>query len=191
MLNTHHHGDHTGGNEALLAANAEILLHKNARANMAAGKQPGIPRITFADEAQVFAGGKEVIARHVGRGHTNGDAMIYFPSERVLHTGDMFTANAPFTDYNAGGSIKEWDKTLQKTLAWDFDTVIPGHGPVVKKADLVKYAQGLTEIRNRVQKACAGGASTALDRLDLKDMGLNTAGAFARGFPAMCQELAQ
>jgi len=48
---------------------------------MVAGKQPGLPRITFADETQVFAGGKEVVARHVGRGHTNGDAMIYFPSE--------------------------------------------------------------------------------------------------------------
>src|SRR5205085_6315477 len=78
VLNTHQHGDHTGGNEALLAANAEIIIHKNARTNMAAAEMPGIPRITFSEESQVFLGGKEVVARYLGRGHTNGDAVIYF-----------------------------------------------------------------------------------------------------------------
>src|SRR3954470_130070 len=68
VLNTHHHGDHTGGNKALLAASAEIIIQKNARANMAAGKQPGIPRITFNDESQVFLGGEEVQAHYLGRG---------------------------------------------------------------------------------------------------------------------------
>ena len=97
ILNTHQHGDHTGGNEAMMAASAEIIIHKNARANMLAGKMPGLPRITFADETQVFLGGKEVLARHIGRGHTNGDAVVYFPSERVLHTGDLFVnGGAPF-----------------------------------------------------------------------------------------------
>ena len=94
VLNTHQHGDHTGGNEALLAAHAEIVIHKNARANMVTNKQPGIPHITFSDETQVFLGGKEVLARHLGRGHTNGDAVIYFPSEHVLHTGDLLVADA-------------------------------------------------------------------------------------------------
>jgi cyclase len=191
VLNTHQHGDHTGGNAGLLAANAEIVIHKNARANMAEGKMPGLPRITYADEAQVFAGGKEVIARHVGRGHTNGDALIYFPSERVLHTGDLFTNGTPFVDYNAGASIKEWDKTLQKALAWDFDKVIPGHGPVVLKADLAKYVQSIAEIRNRVQKACAGGVSTAMERIDFKDLGLTASANFGRSLPRMCQELTQ
>src|SRR5215470_12552345 len=99
VLNTHQHGDHTGGNAAMFAANAEILIHKNARANMAKAEMPGIPRITYNDEAQVFLGGREVVARHFGRGHTNGDAMIYFPSERVLHTGDLFVNGTPFVDY--------------------------------------------------------------------------------------------
>ncbi len=136
VINTHQHGDHTGGNEAMLAANAEILIQKNARANMVTNKMPGQPRITFTDESQVFLGGKEVVARHVGRGHTNGDAVVLFPSERVLHTGDLFVVGTPFCDTNNGGSIKEWDQTIQKILAMDFDTVIPGHGPVSKKADL-------------------------------------------------------
>lgn len=141
VLNTHQHGDHTGGNEALLAANAELLIHKNARANMVTSKQPGIPRISFADEAQISLGGKDVVARHFGRGHTNGDAMIYFPSEKVIHTGDLFVQGAPFCDIANGGSIVDWDKTIGKALALDFDTVIPGHGPVVKKADLLKWIE--------------------------------------------------
>ncbi|MBZ5625298.1 MAG: MBL fold metallo-hydrolase [Acidobacteriia bacterium] len=191
VLNTHQHGDHTGGNEALLAANAEIVIHKNARANMVAGKMPGIPHITFSDESQVFLGGKEVVARYLGRGHTNGDAVIYFPSERVLHTGDLFTNGAPYCDTSAYCSIKEWDQTLEKALQYDFDSVIPGHGPVMKKPDLVKYAKAIPVIRERLKKACAGGAADAVSRVDLADMGMTISPAFTRGVPGMCQELSQ
>lgn len=191
VLNTHQHGDHTGGNAALLAAKAEIVIHKNARANMQKGEMPGVPHITYSDESQIFLGGKEVVARHLGRGHTNGDAVIYFPSEHVLHTGDLLVAGAPFCDTSAGGSIKEWDQTLQKALQYDFDTVIPGHGPVMKRADLEKYVQTVATIRDRVKQACSGGAADAVKRIDLKDMGFTTGGMFERGVPGMCQELAQ
>ena len=192
VLNTHQHGDHTGGNAALLAMNAQILIHKNARANMAETSMPGLPQIAFADESQVFLGGKQVIARHFGRGHTNGDSVIYFPSEKVLHTGDLFTSGAPYCDSKAGCSIKEWDKTLQKAIqAYDFDTVIPGHGPVMKRADLAKYAQNLAVVRDRLKAACAGGEDTAAKRLDFKDLGLSTSPIFETGVPGMCRELAQ
>src|SRR5689334_20504916 len=83
VMNTHQHGDHTGGNEAALAAGAEVIITKQARANMVAGKMPGLPRITFTDESQLFLAGNQVVAKYVGRGHTNGDAVIYFPGERV------------------------------------------------------------------------------------------------------------
>lgn len=192
VLNTHQHGDHTGGNAALLAASAEIIIQKNARANMAAAGMPGIPRITYNDETQVFLGGKEVQAKYLGRGHTNGDAVIYFPSEKVLHTGDLFTNGAPYCDASANCSIKEWDKTLQKAMQYDFDSVIPGHGPVMKKADLARFIASIPTIRTRLQKACAGGsAEDAVNRIDLADLGLQTSGAFARGVPGMCKELAQ
>ena len=192
VLNTHQHGDHTGGNEAMLAANAEIIIQKNARANMVTGKMPGLPRITFSEETQVFLGGKEVRARYLGRGHTNGDAVIYFPSERVLHTGDLFVIpGPPFIDVSAGGSIKEWSGTIEKALQYDFDAVIPGHGPVAKKADLVKWVQTMATIRTRVQQACAGGAADAAKRIDLKDLGMTGGGMFDRYVPAMCQELSQ
>ncbi len=185
VVNTHHHGDHTGGNAALLAANAEIILHRNARVNMVKGEMPGIPRISFSDEAQVSLGGKDVIARYFGRGHTNGDAVIFFPSERAVHMGDLFTNGAPFCDPTADCSIKEWDKTVQKALAYDFDIVIPGHGPVVKKADLAKHVQTVAAFRDRVRQGCQSGpVDTAAERLQLT-------GLTARGVPAMCKELAQ
>jgi glyoxylase-like metal-dependent hydrolase (beta-lactamase superfamily II) len=192
ILNTHQHPDHTGGNEPLMAASAEIIIHKNARANMVAAKMPGLPRITFNDETEVFLGGKEVVARHVGRGHTNGDAVILFPSERVLHTGDLFVnGGAPFIDYSAGGTIVEWDKTLENALQLDFDTVIPGHGPVAKKADLVKWRQTLASLRAHAKAACAGGAADALKRMNLDELGMKPSPLFERSVPGLCQEMAQ
>ena len=120
VLNTHQHGDHTGGNAKMLEAGAEIIAQKNARANMVDGKMPGVPRVSFTDETEVFLGGKEVRARYFGRGHTNGDAVIYFPAQRVIHTGDLFTVGtssapvtvAPFIDYSAKASVVDWTKTL-------------------------------------------------------------------------------
>jgi len=158
VLNTHQHGDHTGGNEKLLPT-AEIIAHRNARANMAAGKMPGVPRISFTEETEVFLGGKEVRARHFGRGHTNGDAFVYFPALKVLHTGDMSTNGVPFVDYAAGASAVEWTKTLDKVLQsdWEFDTVIPGHGPVWKKDDLLKYRQRFEAMRERVSSLTRSG----------------------------------
>ena len=191
VLNTHQHGDHTGGNEAMMSAGAQALIHKNARANMLAGKQPGLPQITFADEAQVFVGGKEVDAHYVGRGHTNGDAVIYFPSERVLHTGDLFVngGGAPFIDYSAKGSIVEWDKTIERALQYDFDTVIPGHGPVGKKADLMKWRQTLAQLRSKAKAACAGGPTDAVKRMNLEEIGMKPSPLFERSVAGMCQEL--
>jgi len=194
ILNTHQHGDHTGGNAFMMTNTpAEILIHKNARANMVAGKQPGLPQITYADEAQVFLGGKEVSAHHYGRGHTNGDAVILFPGERVLHTGDLFVnGSAPFIDYSAKGSIVEWDKTLDRVLALDFDIVIPGHGPVAKKADLVKWRASIAELRSRAKTACAGGAADAVKRLDLSGLNMdNSLGFLNRSMAGMCAELAE
>ena len=192
ILNTHQHGDHTGGNAFMLTNTpAEILIHKNARANMVAGKQPGLPQMTYADEAQVFIGGKEVSAHHLGRGHTNGDAVILFPSERVLHTGDLFVnGSAPFIDYSAKGSIVEWDKTLDRVLQLDFDIVIPGHGPVAKKADLMKWRSSIAELKSRAKKACAGGTAGADKRLDLSGLGMDDSlGFMGRSVPGMCAEL--
>jgi len=99
----------------------------------------------------VFLGGKEVRARYFGRGHTNGDAVIYFPALRTIHTGDLMAGDTPLIDYPGGGSIVEWTKTLDAVMnGLDFDTVIPGHGPVTTKANLRAYRDRIEEERNLV-----------------------------------------
>lgn len=149
VLNTHHHGDHTGSN-AKFPPTTEFISHVNARKNMIEGKQPGAPRVTFTQEEDVFLGGKEVRARYFGRGHTNGDVMIYFPGHKVLHTGDLMAGSSPLIDYGGGGSLLEWTATLDEALKMDFDTVIPGHGPIAKKADLVAYRNNVEKLKTRV-----------------------------------------
>jgi glyoxylase-like metal-dependent hydrolase (beta-lactamase superfamily II) len=110
----------------------------------------------------------------------------------VLHTGDLFVnGGAPFIDYTAGGSIVEWDKTLERVLDFDFDAVIPGHGPVAKKADLVKWRQTLAALRAHAKAACAGGAADALKRMNLDELGMQPSPLFERSIPGMCQEMAQ
>jgi cyclase len=161
IMNTHQHGDHTGGNAQFLPS-AEIIIQKNARANMVTLKQPGIPRISYSDEAEIFLGGKEVRAHYYGRGHTNGDAVMYFPALRMIHTGDLFV-NGPYfiPNYPDGGSLKDWPHTLDEVLKLDFDVVIPGHGPMATRADVVKFRNRLEAMWNSIITQSRQGKSTA------------------------------
>jgi cyclase len=151
VLNTHQHDDHAGGNAKLLPA-AEVIAHSEVRVNMIGLNQPGAPRVTFTDEMDLFLGGKEVRARHYGRGHTGGDVVMYFPAQKVIHTGDLFLTNPtqPFIDYANGGSALEWTKTLDGVLRIDFDTAIPGHGPVSNRDGILKFKSNFETMRNRV-----------------------------------------
>ena len=164
VLSTHHHSDHSGGNVKFLPT-AEIISTANARANIVEHKQPGAPanmtpaRVVFTDECSVFLGGKEVRARYFGRGHTNGDAIIYFPALRTIHTGDMMAGKTPLIDYTGGGSLKAWTQTLDAALQLDFDTVIPGHGPVTTKAGLLEYRNNVEKLRNRAAGLIHDGKS--------------------------------
>ena len=102
VINTHQHDDHAGGDFKMLPI-AEVIAHRNVRANLADLKRPyyedtpgtpiGLPRITFSHELAVNLGGKEVRAHYFGRGHTSGDAIIYFPEVKAIHTGDLFLAS--------------------------------------------------------------------------------------------------
>ncbi len=164
VLSTHHHSDHSGGNVRFLPT-AEIVSTANARANIVAHKQPNAPpdlapaRVVFTEECSVFLGGKEVRARYCGRGHTNGDAVVYFPALRVLHTGDLMAGATPLIDYSGGGSLKAWTATLDAALQLDFDTVIPGHGPVTNRAGLVAYRDNVGKLRDRAATLIREGKS--------------------------------
>jgi cyclase len=185
VLNTHQHDDHAGGDVKMLPI-AEVIAHRNARANLVDIKQPyyedtpgtpiGLPRITFSNELAVHLGQTEVRAHYFGRGHTNGDAVIYFPDLKLIHTGDLFLARRPpaagasssrpagvniYVDYAQGGSFNEWSRTLDGILTLDFDTIVPGHGPVSTRADLVKFKADLEAMRTRIAQLVAQGVSRA------------------------------
>ena len=163
ILSTHYHADHSGGNAKFLPS-AEIISTRNARINIVEKKQQVNPppdvapaRVVFTDECDVWLGGKEVRAIYIGRGHTNGDAVMYFPALRVLHTGDLMAGNTPLIDYPGGGSLKEWPSTLDNALKFEFDTVIPGHGPITTKAKLLEYRNNVEKLRNRATELISQG----------------------------------
>jgi len=168
VINTHYHADHSGGNTNFAPAGAQIISTTLARQHILNKIQPGAPAnmvpasITFDNQMSVFLGGKEVRAMHLGRGHTGTDALVYFPARRVLHSGDLVTGGTPLIDYAAGGSIVEWTKTLDKAMSVvEWDTLIPGHGPVSPKTMMVTYRNNAETLRNRVQAEVRAGKSEA------------------------------
>jgi glyoxylase-like metal-dependent hydrolase (beta-lactamase superfamily II) len=162
VLNTHQHDDHAGGDLKMLPV-AEVIAHQNVRANLEHIKQPyyedtpgtpiGLPRVTFSDQFSVRLGGKEVRAKYFGRGHTSGDVIVYFPELKAIHTGDLFLGRAGlniYVDYAQGGSFFDWTKTLDGASQLDFDTIVPGHGRVSTRADLLKFRVDLEAMRTRL-----------------------------------------
>lgn len=152
LLNTHHHGDHASGNVNIRQMGIDIIAHKNIRANFLRIKQPGEPNIVFADQAAVYLGGVEVQLFYLGRGHTNGDTVIYFPDLKTVHTGDLIIDGMPVIDYDGGGSAIEFVKTIDNLLKMDFDTMIPGHGRVMKKDDVRAYRARFAEMNRRMRE---------------------------------------
>jgi cyclase len=161
VINTHHHDDHAGANNSMPPA-VELIAHRNARKQMIRINQPGQPRVTFADQLEVHLGGKEVLAYHFGRGHTDGDVIVYFPELKVIHTGDIFLTGRfgqPYMDFAAGGSAVEWTRVIDDTAKLDFDTIIPGHGPISDRAGLAKWRADFITMRDRIHGMVQRGES--------------------------------
>jgi cyclase len=180
VLNTHQHDDHAGGNRRLLPI-ADVIAHANVRANLSDIRQPyyqddpslpiGLPNITFADRFAVYLGAAETQALWLGQGHTNGDVIVFFPALKTIHTGDLFIGRrgAPdpdrppgvsiYVDYAQGGSFLDWTNVLDAVLELDFDTVIPGHGPVSTKDDVRRFRSDLAAMRDRIDGLIDMGAS--------------------------------
>ena len=148
---------------------------------MVRNKQAAPPRLVFSDQAAVFLGGVEVQAIHFGEGHTNGDAVIYFPDLRAVHTGDLVvwgkrtdgSTLTPFVDRSNGGSLVQWIATLDGVVKLDFDTAIPGHGPVLTKENVRTFRQKLVTLRQRMTDAVKSGAKKEelAARLKTDDLG--------------------
>ena len=179
VLNTHHHGDHAGSNADFMPE-AQVIGHRNARANMIRNDQGGPPPIIFSRQATIFLGDAEARAHHFGRGHTNGDSVIYFPDLRAIHTGDLFiwgqrmdgSTLSPFMDYGNGGSGAEWAATLDGVLQLEFDTVIPGHGPVLTKDDVRTFRNKFEQLTSRMSALIDSGVNRddIVEQLDIADL---------------------
>ena len=172
LLNTHHHTDHAGA-DATFIKTTEIVAHRNVRENYHRNKQPRAPRVVFDSQASVFIGDVEARAYYFGRAHTNGDAVIYFPDLKVVHTGDLITEGMPVMDYANGASAIEWVSVLDKLLALDFDVVIPGHGALLTKERVRSDRQKLVTMNERMLVLVREHVplEQVFDRLRLADLG--------------------
>lgn len=171
IINTHYHGDHTGGNE-FFQKQAPIIAHDNVRKRLEEGSDAGnggsvhmehkaqpkgsLPIITFDHDVTVHLNGEDIRALHFPAGHTDGDSVIYFPKSNVVHMGDDFvTYGFPFIDVNSGGSIDGMISGVENAIAQlPADVkIIPGHGPVSNLDDVRAYLKMLKETRAAVQSA--------------------------------------
>jgi cyclase len=165
IINTHTHGDHTG-NDDKFGTNVEIVAQENTKTNMAkmdafkGDKVAFLPKRTFKDTLTIGSGNEQINLYYFGAGHTNGDAMIYFPALRVLQTGDLFARkDAPRIDRANGGSGVAYPQTLSKAVATvkNVDIVVPGHSPLMKWSDLQEYQRYTADLLNEVQDARRAG----------------------------------
>lgn len=163
LLNTHFHGDHTGGNAYFGGKGVDIVAHANVRKRLAekSGVKPAeLPVITFKYSASVHFNGDEIELLHHGPGHTDGDSVIYFTGANVVHMGDQFfNGRFPFIDLGSGGDVRGYLKTVEtvlKQIPADAK-VIPGHGPLGNVDDLKKFRDMLTECIAMIEKAVAEG----------------------------------
>jgi len=160
VLNTHHHGDHASGNAYVRdTLGVNIIAHKNIRENFLCIKQAGEPNVTFANEGAVYLGGIEVKMYWFGRGHTNGDTVIYFPDLKTIHAGDLIIDAMPVIDYPGGGSALEFISTIDKLLALDFDVMIPGHGRIMTKDEARAYRVRFQTMNERMRDVIRKGVT--------------------------------
>jgi cyclase len=173
VFNTHWHGDHTGGNENFGEAGSMLVSHANVRRRLSteqfteywdrttpAAPDGALPVVTFTDSLSFFYNDQEIVIFHVPAAHTDGDGVVYFPKANVIHSGDVvFYTLYPYIDVSAGGSIDGVIAGTRTIIAMcdDETQVIPGHGPLVNKENLVEYLAMLEDIRGTVAREMVAG----------------------------------
>ncbi|MCG8544991.1 MAG: MBL fold metallo-hydrolase [Alphaproteobacteria bacterium] len=175
VINTHWHFDHVGGNENLGKAGVTIVAHENVRKRMST-KQTMVafnrvvepapadawPQVTYDDGISIYLNGEHARIVHVPNAHTDGDSFVHFTGSNVIHTGDLFfNGFYPFIDTSAGGTMNGLIAAVDKILglAKEDTKIIPGHGPIATRADLVVYRDMLKTVRDRVARAKKEGKS--------------------------------
>ena len=167
VLNTHWHPDHTGGNENLGKTGVTLLAHDNVRKRLSvesfidmfqmeapALSKTGLPIITFNDAITFHMNDNEIRAWHVEHAHTDGDAMVHFKQANVIHMGDTYFAGRyPFIDTGSGGSVDGCIRAINQALeiADDKTVIIPGHGPISNRRELLAYRDMLVAVSGQVR----------------------------------------
>lgn len=175
LVNTHWHGDHTGGNENFGNAGAVIVAHENVRERMSkeqflaafnARTPPAPPKalpvVTFADAVTFHWNGEEMRVKHVAPAHTDGDSIIYFSKANVMHMGDTyFNGMYPFIDASTGGNIDGMIAAVDAAMKLTNENTrfIPGHGPVSGLKELKEYRAMLATAAERIHKLMKDGKS--------------------------------
>jgi glyoxylase-like metal-dependent hydrolase (beta-lactamase superfamily II) len=175
VVNTHWHGDHTGGNENMGGAGAVIVAHENVRRRMSteqisaffksttpASPKAALPVMTFAQDLSFHVNGDNLHVFHVDPAHTDGDSIIHWQKANVFHMGDLYFAGGfPFIDLESGGSVDGVIAAAEKVLSManDSSKIIPGHGPLATKKDLAGYRDMLKTVRTRIQSQVTSGKS--------------------------------
>lgn len=187
VVNTHWHGDHTGGNENFGNAGATIFAHDNVRVRLAEGGSIGgravepsppeaLPIVTYPQGMRIHLNGDTMTMMFFGGGHTDGDSVVFWEKANVVHMGDLYfkIPGFPFIDVDSGGSVYNAMNTLDIVIAMiDDDTkVIPGHGPMSNKAELIAYRAMIGESVKRVDALREDGMTLeeALASTPLADM---------------------
>ena len=163
VLNTHHHPDHVGNNQAFIDAGATVLALDALKTRMASDPRtkdiPGLPTQTFAKDYVLKLGGAEVQAHSYGRGHTGDDTMVYFPDAKVVMVSDQISNATPIVDFANGGSAVEWTQILDGVLKLDFEMAIPGRGEPKTRAEVQAYRANFATLISRATDAIKAGAT--------------------------------
>jgi glyoxylase-like metal-dependent hydrolase (beta-lactamase superfamily II) len=197
VLNTHWHGDHTGGNENLGKGGALIVAHHNVRKRLAAGgfmeafkrdvppaPAAALPVVTFGEDASFHVNGLEIAAMHVAPAHTDGDAVVFFRGANVVHMGDLhFEGRYPVIDWGSGGHIDGVVAAVDRVLPMidDATKVIPGHGPLSDKQGLKAYRDMLATVSARIRKLTKQKKDLAAIQAAKPTAGFDAARAGPRG----------
>lgn len=168
VINTHWHPDHTGGNENMGKGGAIIVAHDNVRKRLMednaipafqmttqAYPKEALPTVTYAKGVTFHLNNDTVNVIHLGKGHTDGDSIVHFINDNIVHTGDLFfNGFYPFIDVDHGGSLKDMLQSINQILDLidDKTQIIPGHGPVANKADLTRYRDMLQTAFNSLSE---------------------------------------
>ena len=154
IVNTHHHGDHTGGNSNFSKQGATIMAHDNVKKRLRQNKpKAALPIITYSDRLKININDEEVFIMHVDHAHTDGDSLLYFTESNVLHTGDtFFNGRYPYIDLNSGGSVDGYIKAVKAGMVLiDANTkIIPGHGKLSNEAGYKDFLDMLESLKTKI-----------------------------------------